>query len=629
MRSGWLLALIGWFFPTAIWAQMPYGMAPPNGFPPGYPGRNSFPQPLPYPPYPQGPVRPGYPPPGYAPGGYAPRGYAPQPGMAQAPRFPDFRAPGAPWGMPPAGAGGYYPIQAQPSPGWTPPPPGMLPPGQDPNAQPMTPSPQQQGLPPPPPPPPQTWEGPPPKPAPLSPPSTWEGPPPMPAQPSPPGSVPGQPAPPGQEVPVPPTQPAAPPPFEGALPPPPPPPPGTPGMEVPPPPVVGSEPPPPPFVGAQPPPHPEVDGIDSAVVAVSDPPCGGPGLVLNPRCFQPAVPLWDGSHTRRMPKGQKFYGSADYLYYWLQRPSAPRLLTITPPGGPTTTIGGGQLDFFNPQFQGARLTLGGWLNRYQTIGLEASFFFLAQQTSTFAISSDGSTVLARPFINAITGVSDQVIIAQPGTSGSSTIDYLSRIWGGELNSRWQIKCGCGYHLDFLFGGRVLRFDEALNVNDSSTTAGVTTNRFDSFGTHNTFYAGQIGLDSEVHYGRVFVDGFAKFAMGSNEQVVIINGGTTTAGVGTPGSVLAQPTNIGHYTRAEFAVMPEVGVSVGARVAKHFRVAVGYSLLYINRVVRPGEQIDPMVNPNQNPLIGPARPRFQFVNTEFYMHGANLQVEWKF
>ncbi len=63
-----------------------------------------------------------------------------------------------------------------------------------------------------------------------------------------------------------------------------------------------------------------------------------------------------------------------------------------------------------------------------------------------------------------------------------------------------------------------------------------------------------------------------------------------------------------------------------------RIYVGYTLLYWSNVVRPVDQIDFGINPTQLPtaagpgtLVGPARPAFNFHETDFWAQGVNLGV----
>lgn len=130
------------------------------------------------------------------------------------------------------------------------------------------------------------------------------------------------------------------------------------------------------------------------------------------------------------------------------------------------------------------------------------------------------------------------------------------------------------------------------------------------------------------------------ALGDAHQEVRIAGSTVfTDPVGNsvrqPGGLLALPTNMGSYSRDKFAVVPELGINVGRQLTDHLRVYVGYNLLYWSSVVRPGDQIDFVVNPTQLPtpagpgvLVGPARPAFSFRDTDFWAQGVNLGVEFR-
>ena len=53
-------------------------------------------------------------------------------------------------------------------------------------------------------------------------------------------------------------------------------------------------------------------------------------------------------------------------------------------------------------------------------------------------------------------------------------------------------------------------------------------------------------------------------------------------------------------------------------------------------MRPGDQIDPVINPTQLPtpagpgtLVGPARPAFAFHETDLWVHGINFGGEFRF
>jgi len=75
-----------------------------------------------------------------------------------------------------------------------------------------------------------------------------------------------------------------------------------------------------------------------------------------------------------------------------------------------------------------------------------------------------------------------------------------------------------------------------------------------------------------------------------------------------GGLLALPSNIGTQTRNRFAVIPELGVKVGYQLTDHIRVYAGYNFLYASSVVRPGNQIDPVINRAQLPLVVARAPK---------------------
>ena len=123
--------------------------------------------------------------------------------------------------------------------------------------------------------------------------------------------------------------------------------------------------------------------------------------------------------------------------------------------------------------------------------------------------------------------------------------------------------------------------------------------------------------------------------------VNINGSTSLAFPMTMpsvqmGGLLAQPTNIGHYSRNRFAVAPEAGVKLGYQVTDWMKLTVGYSFVYLSDVARPGHQIDRTVNTSQlasqlggGMLVGPARPAFVFKGTDFWGQGLNLGMELRY
>ena len=288
----------------------------------------------------------------------------------------------------------------------------------------------------------------------------------------------------------------------------------------------------------------------------------------------------------------------------------------------------GGSDLNHDEFSGGRFTAGYWLNECQTIGIEGSYFFLGSRSNNFTAGSSGapgSPVLARPFFDVSSGLPNSELIAFPGLSaGSVSVQSPTRLQGGEANLLYNLCCSCpnacdccqpalGYRVDLISGVCYLDLREGLGITENiqvlpglaRSSLVIVSVPSTSSNTRNQFYGGQLGARAEVWRGGLFVDVTGKVALGDTHQTVDINGSTTITPPGgpaivLPGGLLALPTNIGHYSRDQFSVVPQVGVNVGYQVTNNLRVLVGYTLLYWSDVVRPGDQIDLGVNSTAHP-----------------------------
>jgi hypothetical protein len=333
-------------------------------------------------------------------------------------------------------------------------------------------------------------------------------------------------------------------------------------------------------------------------------------------------------------------------------------------GGRNTTILFGNSGLDTDTRSGGRFTAGYWLDSCAETAVEGSFFFLGERTPRFAVaSSSGFPVLARPFVNANTMRQDVQLTAFPGQARDSiTVETPSRLWGAEADLRCKLCCGCNYRVDLLGGFRYADLDEGLHITENATSevpftsetgvpfpAGTNVVVSDRFDTHNQFYGGQVGLDAELRRGRWSLDLRSKVALGDMHEVVNINGNqllTGPRGVPQqtfPGGLLALSSNSGRHERDRFAVVPEVGFTLGYQLTDRVRVSAGYTFLYLSNVVRPGDQIDPVLDPRRIPnfvhlnpaeaphpgFVNPARPLFAFRETDFWAQGVNFSLEFRF
>jgi hypothetical protein len=355
------------------------------------------------------------------------------------------------------------------------------------------------------------------------------------------------------------------------------------------------------------------------------------------------------------PPSSCFYASAEYLLWWTQGQRVPPLVTTGTAdsqgilGIPGTTVLSGGDTVGTGVRSGGRFTLGFWMDDEKNTAIEGTFLFLGQRSFSFAANSSMFPLLARPFFNLNTGTEFREVATTPGISvGQVAVDNPSRLWGGELNLRCNLCCGCWGRLDLLGGFRYLELDEGLNITESllalpgsGSLAGSNIVVSDRFGTRNQFYGAQAGLDYEINRGRWSLDLRGKLALGETHEVVNIAGNqviiSPTGAVTTAnGGLLALASNSGHFDRNRFAVMPEVGVTLGYQLTDWCRLTVGYNFLYWSSVVRPGDQIDRVIDVSQipnsglnNPSTGFARPTATVRDTGFWAQGISFGVAFRY
>jgi Putative beta barrel porin-7 (BBP7) len=408
-------------------------------------------------------------------------------------------------------------------------------------------------------------------------------------------------------------------------------------------------------VAAQPTPAPKLEAPVPLTTAESIPPA-------------PATTAVSEVFAAGDPSTPRIWGSVDYLLWWVrpQTVSVPLVTTGNPndktPGaldnpGTKVLFGGNNLDY--GAFSGIRTTVGMWLDSSSTIGIEGSWFQLEQRSTHFGVASDmtGNPPIYMPTINqdptsSNFGGKGSITIADPlfpppgPTFGRLSIDTTTRLWGAEANGIVNFGRSGGLSASGIFGFRYADLAERLHIDGFSNETGIDIQQsfFDDFSTSNHFYGGQLGVKLGYETPRFFANVIAKAALGTTHETVDVEGQSVYSGTGFnlpaglyPGGIYAQPSNIGSRSMDRFTVMPTVQVDFGVNITAQLRASVGYDFLYWSSVVRPGQQIDPNLNPNQfpgvipagSPLIGPPLPGPLFNRTDFWAQGIHFSVEYRF
>lgn len=351
--------------------------------------------------------------------------------------------------------------------------------------------------------------------------------------------------------------------------------------------------------------------------------------------------------------------SAEYLLWFTKSAQFPALLSTSSPAfNGILGTGDSRVIFGNGSF-GDTLHSGGRFGFSRRIGgadlwsLDGNIFVLNNNGNEFRTDSSQFPVLARPFFNVNQGIPFVEVLTSPGLSvGSAAVKFENMVWGGEFNLRRRLVCNPCSRLDLIGGFRYLNVSEELGITESftrtpnsPTSIGVPNAMagtvVDNFRTENHFYGGTVGLAYERRRGRWFTSLTGKVSLGQVEQQVSINGGQTimfdngTIGQYAGGLLAVPGANIGTYSQRRFAVVPEIGFNIGMQLTRHCRAFVGYNFLYINSIVRPGDQIDQNIDITRIPnfpvtdvtRLSIPRPGVPLKDVGFFAQGVSFGFQW--
>ena len=385
--------------------------------------------------------------------------------------------------------------------------------------------------------------------------------------------------------------------------------------------------------------------------------------------------FFDGGVRERMGLGgtEGYYGirdrgfvQAEYLLWWATPLNMPLLGTTNTQGGfgfvgePGTApiLGPGQI--ISPFRNGLRVRAGTWLGEGSGCGIDGSFFYLANKSNDIVLTSDQFPIITRPVFSpnprpggGVIGNTGEAVTVPNILTGSLSAHAESVIYGFDANIRKCLHTCCDWRAEAFVGYRNLSMEESLSITENINVVGNGGGRVsitdpvgsvvfvrDTFATNNYFNGAQIGGLYERNWGRLSVTGRASVALGVTHQEVNIDGFQVRTQPGQPpmtfngGGLLAAGPNIGNFSRNEFSVVPELTMNVGYRVSEGWRLYVGYNLLYWSNVVRPGDQIDGVVDltnvPNGPPATpsGLARPSVPFRQSDMWISGVQFGAEWR-
>jgi hypothetical protein len=385
-----------------------------------------------------------------------------------------------------------------------------------------------------------------------------------------------------------------------------------------------------------------------------------------------------------------WFGKSQSVPYPLLTTSSPSQSGL--PGlSSTLTLAGGSPIEYNG-ISGMQLSGSFWGDDDRRFGAFVQGFYTENRTISTKISPPNVLypgthsdipVLARPYIDTSSGLTS-LVVGGPGIgSATGIVTTSTETWGMESSAMWNLfrtAPGNKWYVstDLLIGYKFLELKEDLavitntsvNVFNSTPVFGIGPGGFpvqtgtvttpvsvsvagvsvtapgnimitDRFTTNNLFNGTTVGLHNELRYGMFSLDTTAKVGLGDMHQVLQISGSTNTvSGTGAVGAayggLYANSSNIGQYSHDSFSVVPEIQMNLGVNLTRSLTAFIGYNFMYMNNVIRPGNQLNPNIDSTAVPFSGSygnggsvAGTRMNFVQTDYWLMGANFGLSFKY
>jgi hypothetical protein len=342
----------------------------------------------------------------------------------------------------------------------------------------------------------------------------------------------------------------------------------------------------------------------------------------------------------------RFWATAEYLLAWytpmrtgplIQTLPSAQVGLVSASSATTVFPNNNSVDF--GAFSGLRTTVGA---NWDKFGVEVSGFVLQRKTESGDFFNNGSPVaVAQNYIAAGSGIPTSLYasLANQYSGGVSAVAQ-SRLWGGDANFRREWYAFLCDSAQLLVGFKYLNLNESLVLDAPSffNTGGSVDIR-DSIRTQNEFYGGYVGYHAQIggnDRGLGF-DFTTKSGVGGVAQRVDLYGSNSVvlpSGVTSvePGGLYARGLNYGTFTRTRGAYMQDIDLKLTYNFNRYVQVYVGYSLQYLSSVVRPGREIDPVINDSDIRFIAQgtpttlARPAFAWRAEELVVNGLTFGLK---
>ncbi len=382
--------------------------------------------------------------------------------------------------------------------------------------------------------------------------------------------------------------------------------------------------------------------------------CGGGSSCSTGNCGTPRRTV--RRKQRSLLAGADAWMTAEALLWFPQARSTPALVATNDAGivpdlstGSTVQFGGD--DAFGGDELAAGFRLDGGLFLTEDFGVGGRFWWLSEQSDSYANAGDGSTEsIGVPFFDSAVGQEATLFTAFDdgvGTlanfTGSVSAESTLEMYAAEAYGRLRLLGGKGYRTDLVGGFSHFGIDEGLTLNMTAEQTediggagnGDTFTYADSIEAENRFYGGQIGFLTSVGQKAWSLTALTKVHLGDMEQNFTYNGTRTRtpAPAGTLAGGIFAPegdnTNVS-WSENNFSFVPEANLKLALKLRPHVRFTVGYSFLMFSDVATVGDNMNRVVSSEYvvQDDIGttntPDRPSSDGLESDsFFVHGLDL------
>jgi hypothetical protein len=285
---------------------------------------------------------------------------------------------------------------------------------------------------------------------------------------------------------------------------------------------------------------------------------------------------------------------------------------------------------------GGRLTFGMWADDERKWGFELSGFALMENEDHFAARNN---LFNFPVFETRLGreiPEDSPFYSRPVPL---KISSASQLWSVEGQGLHNLKRGENLSLDLAFGIKHLDLSEDFQLHlapGNDIVIGGYSDHMDSFETNNRFLGAKAGLKFQyTAWERLLIDVQPAVSLGADMEELHVSGHFIEGGAHGPGFLYTGASNIGTHRKTDFAVVPEMKVGLGCKVAKNITFNASYNFLYASDVLRPGWQITRRVNESQilggvfGPTEPPADPHARMKSSDYWAQGIGVNLKIKF